>query len=97
MHEVVVLDKKQGFPRCQVVVPCIAIIPNIGPNRSAMLPEVVNIGQSYVFTRPDEDTWNKNHKKSATICKVTTDVETSRLGSYTRPHYKITTPLVLKA
>ena len=40
MHEVAVLDKKQGFPHCQVVVPRVASLPSgLGPDRSVTLPE----------------------------------------------------------
>ena len=44
MHETAVLDIKQGFPHCQVVVPRVARLPKIGPDRSVMLPEFVNHG-----------------------------------------------------
>ena len=77
MHEVVVLDKKQGFPHCQVVVPRVASLPNIGPDRSVMLPGVVNLDRS--ACSPGEDICGKNNKKSFTICTVTKDVETSKL------------------
>ena len=46
MHDVAVLDIKQGFPHCQVVVHRVTNLPNIGPDRSMMLPEVVNVGQN---------------------------------------------------
>ena len=37
MHEVAILDKMQRFPHCQVVVPHVASLPNIGPDQSVML------------------------------------------------------------
>ena len=50
-HEVAVLDKKQSFPYCHVVVPRVASPPNIGPDRSVMVPEVVNLGHVCMFNR----------------------------------------------
>ena len=84
MHEVAILDKLQRFPHCQVVVPHVASLPNIGPDQSVMLPEV-----GCKFTR------QRHFKKTVTKCTVTKDVETSRLSSNTRQHY--ITPLVSKA
>ena len=59
MHEVAVLDKKQGFLLCQVV----ANLPNIGPDRTVMLPEVVNLAHNCMFTRRRHLT-QKQYKES---------------------------------
>ena len=89
MHEVAVLDEMQGFPDCPVVVPGAASLPNIGPDRSVMLPEVFSLGQVCMFIRRIHLT-QKQLKKSVTICTVTKDVESGRPRYYT--HTQIISP-----
>ena len=50
LHKVTVLDKKQVFTHCHVVLPR-RHLHNFGPGWSAMLPEVVNRGQVCIITR----------------------------------------------
>ena len=94
INEVAVLDKNnKGCPHCQVVVPASASLPE-RPDRSVMLPELVSLGHICMFTRR-RHLKRKTIKKSFPICTISKQVETSRLSSYTSPHY--TTPLVSKA
>jgi len=55
-REVAVLDKMLGFPHCRVVVSRVASFPNIGPDRSVLLPDVFNLGRVCTFTRQIPET-----------------------------------------
>ena len=55
-RQVAAFDKMAGFPHCRVVVPRVASFANIGPDRSVLLPEVVNLGHVCTFTRRRTET-----------------------------------------
>ena len=53
IHDVALLDINQDIPHSQMVVPRVTSLPNIGPDRSVMLPEVVGYVSQYLHQATD--------------------------------------------